>query len=276
MKHILVLSFLFLLNTAAIHSQTTSVEVSLQKVIKGSFQFFQVDELGALYVYTSIGQLKKYNSNLDSLAVFNEIKRYGKLFSIHAQNPLRTLLYFKDFTTVLAIDRMMQPIQKIDLRKLNLFQVRAIAPSYDNKIWVYDEQNSKIKKINFEGSIEFESTDLRLVFDEKLSPINIFESEGNLCLYDPNNGIYVFDYYGGFKKKIVATDLSHFHTWMGNFIGFQDGNLHLMGNNVADHRKYELPSTLKGAKQYLCSFNLLYKLVESGIEQFSFKINQSR
>jgi hypothetical protein len=276
MKRILYVSFLFLLNATAVRSQTVAVEASLQKLIKGSFQFFQVDELGALYAYTSNGQLKKYNSNLDSLAVFNDIKRFGKLYSIHAENPLRTLLYFKDFTTVIALDRMMQPVQKIDLRKLNLFQVKAIAPSYDNKIWVYDEQNSKIKKINFEGSVEFESTDLRLVFDEKLSPTRLFESEGNLCLYDPRHGIYVFDYYGGFKKKITTPELTHLHTWMSSFVGFQDGNLHLLGNNVSDYRKYPLPTALKGAKQYLCSFNLLYKLGENGIEQYSFTINPSR
>ena len=106
--------------------------LSLSKTIQGDFEYFMPDELGNLFGLTKSGQLKKYNVSLDSMGVFNEVRRYGKLYSISADNPLRTVLYFKDYRTILVLDRLMQVVNKIDLRKAGIFQVKAVAQSYDN------------------------------------------------------------------------------------------------------------------------------------------------
>ncbi|MFN5439373.1 MAG: hypothetical protein ACK5AB_05630 [Bacteroidota bacterium] len=193
-------------------AQELGVNLSLVKQIKGEFDLLDVDEGGNIYLLTAGGQLKKYNANFDSLSVFNEVRRYGKLYSIHSQNALRTYLYFKNFNVVLILDRMMQLVQRIDLRKANLFQVNSICPSYDNQLWIFDEQNSKIKKIRLDATIAFESTDLRLVFPEKLSPVKIIEHQGYLYLLDPQHGIYVFDYYGGFKERIAVPHIRELQT----------------------------------------------------------------
>jgi hypothetical protein len=136
-------------------SQESLLNIQLIKQIKGEFDLFEVDESGSIYLLTSGGQLKKFNTNLDSLSVFNEVRRYGKLHTIHTQHTLRTYLYFKNFNVVLILDRLMQIVQRIDLRKLSLFQVNAVCPSYDNQLWIFDEQNSRIKKIRLDGSIAF-------------------------------------------------------------------------------------------------------------------------
>ncbi len=66
-------------------------DLSLSKTIQGDFEYFMPDELGNIFGLTKSGQLKKYNNNLDSMGVFNEVRRYGKLYSISADNPLRTV-----------------------------------------------------------------------------------------------------------------------------------------------------------------------------------------
>ena len=138
MKRLLFILLLTLLHIGCLQSQEINLSLKLQKELPGKFNQFRVDELGSIYVLSSTGQIKKYNPNLDSLAVFNDVKRYGQLYSIHTENPLRTILFFKNFNTVLLLDRMMQMVQKIDFRKLSLFQVNAIAPSYDNRLWIFD------------------------------------------------------------------------------------------------------------------------------------------
>ena len=104
-----VLSLFILINvlTVEVFAQDLNV-LSLTKTINGEFEYFMPDELGNLFGLTKNGQLKKYNNNLDSMGVFNNVRRYGKLFSISADNPLRTVLYFKEYRTILVLDRLMQ------------------------------------------------------------------------------------------------------------------------------------------------------------------------
>ena len=138
------------------------------KTIKGDFSYSMPDQLGNVFALTRSGQLKKYNANLDSMGVFNEVRRYGKLYSISADNSLRSLLYFKEYRIILVLDRLMQVINKIDIRKANIFQAQAVAQGYDNTIWVFDDQESRLKKLDLNGKLLFETADLRLVFNETL------------------------------------------------------------------------------------------------------------
>ena len=245
-----------------------------QKEIQGKFNVFSVDELGNIYVLTSGGQIKKYNSALDSIAVFNEVKRYGQLHSIHCENPLRTVLFFKNFNTIVLLDRMMQTIQKIDLRKSNLFQVSAVTSSYDNRLWIFDQQNSKIKKINFDGSVAFESTDLRMAFDESIHPIKMIEHQGALYLLDSLTGVYVFDYYGGFKKKLLYPHTIDIESWGDALLGIGKDSIWLKNEKEADVSWIGLPQQLIDIRQLYFNYKIAYSLTDQKISLYSFGFNR--
>lgn len=254
-------------------SQESLLNIQLIKQIKGEFDLFEVDESGSVYLLTSGGQLKKFNANLDSLSVFNEVRRYGKLHTIHTQHTLRTYLYFKNFNVVLILDRLMQIVQRVDLRKLSLFQVNAVCPSYDNQLWIFDEQNSRIKKIRLDGSIAFESTDLRLVFAEKVSPVKMIEHQGHLYLLDAEQGIYVFDYYGGFKEKIDVSNIKEFQS-LGNDILFNDAQeiwTKRTEKNSIHWRLVGLPSEMQ---QTFFSPTFFYALSKSGLSIYAYQLNK--
>ncbi len=262
--------------TGSLHtvSQESLLKIELIKEIKGEFELFDVDESGSIYLLTAGGQLKKYNTNLDSLAVLNEVRRYGKLHSIHSQHALRTYLYFKNFNVVLLLDRLMQIVQRIDLRKLNLFQVNAVCPSYDNQLWLFDEQNSKIKKIRLDGSIALESTDLRLVFPEKLSPVKMLEHQGYLYLLDLQQGIYVFDYYGGFKEKIAISNIKGFQS-LDNDILLSEAKGTWVKRTEKATFNWKLSELQTGSlKQTLFSTKFFYALSKSSLSIYAYQLNQ--
>ena len=156
------------------------------------------------------------------MGVFNDVKRYGKLTEINASNPLRTILYYKDYRTVLVLDRLLNAVNTIDLRKLNIFQVKVVAPAYDNSIWVFDEQESKLKKVGEDGKLLSETPDLRLALDEAPSPQKIFDQNGFVYLYDPAKGIFIFDYYGALKNKIALIDWKDLQVLGSNIVGIRD------------------------------------------------------
>ena len=183
-------------------AQDSVLKVQLFQTIRGEIKDFATDNLGNIYIVKQSNQIKKFNAKGDSLGVYNDVKRYGNIYSIDATNPLKVLVYFKDFSTIVVLDRLLSVLNIIDLRKQSILQVNAIASSYDNNIWLYDELDSKLKKIDDNGNVLLESTDFRQVFDLVPSPTNIFDRDGQLYLYDAKQGLMVFDYYGGKKNNL--------------------------------------------------------------------------
>jgi hypothetical protein len=265
--------FIFML-TGFLGLHLTAQEMGIKsagKTISGDFSYFMPDELGNIFALTTSGQLKKYNNNLDSMGVFNDVRRYGKLYSISLENPLRTTLYFKDYKTVLVLDRLMQVVNKIDLRKAGIFQVKAIAQSYDNLLWVFDEQESKLKKINEEGQLVFTTADLRLVFSEAILPGVLFDLGGFVYLYDEQKGLFVFDYYGALKNRIALLNWKEVHTVGKQIVGIKNGQLMIYTPGSIDTKAYELPKEFSGYHQIRFTAGACYVLSDKGITKLDWK-----
>ena len=127
---------------------------------------------------------------MESLVMW-KLKTPGKLF-----------FFTKIISTIVLLDKYLNVFTSINLRKQNIFQVNAVTTSYDNNIWLYDEQDNKLKKIDDSGNNIFETVDFRLLFDSVPTPQKIIDSDGFVYLYDPEKGLYIFDYYGSFKNKL--------------------------------------------------------------------------
>ena len=161
---------------------------------------FTTDNLGNIYLLNENNQVKKIDENGDSLAVYNDVRRYGKIHAIDASNPLKVLVFYKEFSTIVVLDRLLNVRNTIDLRKQNMLQVSAVTSSYDNNIWLFDELESKLKKIDDNGRVINESVDLRQAMDKAPVPQSLFDRDGMLYLYDSTKGLMVFDYYGALKQ----------------------------------------------------------------------------
>lgn len=164
-----------------------------------------VDNFDNLYVISTSGQLKKYSAGGDSVAVYNQVRNFGAITSMDVSNPLKLLLFYKDFSTVVVLDRLLAARATLDLRKFAVYQPTAIGLSYDNNMWVFDAFDNRLKKFDEQGNKLLETTDLRNVFPDAITPSRITNDNGFVYLYD-RTGIYVFDNYGTYKKRIPAEE----------------------------------------------------------------------
>jgi len=201
LKPLLLITFLFSCLNLIKASPDTLLTFKLTQTIKGSYTNFSVDNMGNIYLITATNQIKTLKSNLDSIAIFNDSKRFGDIYSIDVSNLFKVLVYYKDFNTILMLDRQLNNRNTIDLSQQGYLQVKAIAQSYDNKIWLFDEVDNKLKKIDESGNLLLETPDFRLLFDDGFIPQTIIDMNGLLYLYNPKGGWKVFDYYGGFKSQ---------------------------------------------------------------------------
>jgi hypothetical protein len=202
------------------------------------------------------------------MGVFTEVKRFGQLHHIIADNPLKTLLYFKTYKTILVLDRFMQVVNRIDLRRLNIFQANAMAQSYDGKIWLYDEQEAKLKKLSDNGKVELETADLRLVLGWNPAPQVIFELDQLVCLYDQSNGLLIFDQLGGYRNTIPLKGWQSVHAVGSLVVGLSNGIL-----MAYDPRKLEMKQLAdlsswhwQESQQVMVSGQRLYIMDNEGIK----------
>jgi hypothetical protein len=265
---ILIFSFLLVLQPACAQEDSAFKFI---KTIKGSFSNFYVDNLDNVYLITGNNQLKKINANGDSAGVFNDVRRYGRLHSLDVTNPLKLLLYYKNFSTIVSLDRFLNSRNSIDLRKQNMFRVKAVAMAYDNNMWVVDEQEFKLKKIDEQGKTIFETIDWRQLFDTVPSPECIFDREGYVYLYDSKKGFYIFDYYGAFKNRLTFTGWSSPEVSGNTVYGFADKKLYSYRQSSLALKEYRLPDFF-GKYSAISAINgKVYLLKKDGIDVYLVK-----
>ena len=236
------------------------------KNIPGSYSYLDVDVLDNIYLITEKNQLKKIRSNGDSLAVFNDVKKFGNPTLLDVSNPLKVLLYYKSFSTVIILDRFLAVRNTINLRNQNIFKVKTLATSYDNNIWIFDEQNISLKKINDEGKVLSETLDLRQLFDTVPSPSQITDKNNFVYLYDENRGFYIFDYYGSFKNNLPFLNWKHIAVYGNKLMGFKGDTFYSYEINSFNLKSYKLPDFFKDYIDIKTMNGKIYLLKKTGVE----------
>lgn len=262
------LIFLFLIFFSAVSAQTDSVFRFIKK-IDFPVSDFSVDNIGEVYLITPENQLKKYNEKGDSAGVFNEVRKYGKLTYVNCENPWKTILYYQNFSTILLLDKYLNVVSSINLRRQNIFRVQAVATSYDNNIWLFDEQDNKLKKINDNGDIMMESVDFRMLFDSVPDPKQIIDRDQFVYLYDPQKGVYIFDHYGTFKNKLTFLHWKDIDVIGKDIYGFDDENLYKYSPPVPDFSTYQLPVQLRNSSSLKIRNEKVYVLKDNRLSIYS-------
>ncbi len=159
------------------------------------------DEIGNVYIVYEDNSLVQYNEKGDSITNFRSIQN-GRLAHIDSRNPLKLLLFYPDFSKIIILDRMLSLKTEIDLKQLRIFQVAAVGMAMDGNIWVYDNNNVQLLKIDEQMNILNRSDDLRSAIQAFPEPVSLEESERKIYLLDPNMGAYVFDQFATFLNTI--------------------------------------------------------------------------
>lgn len=225
-KKILFIPLLLLHAMLTFAAADTTVQLKLTATIPGSYANFYSDNLNNLYLVNQNNQVKKLDDKYDSAAVFNDVRRYGDIYSMDVSNPLKIIVYYKDFNTLVILDRFLNMRNTVDLRKSGILQAKAVAQSYDNNYWVFDELDNKIKKVDDNGNVLLESADFRVLFNEQYEPTQLIDDDGLLYLYDAKNGWLVFDYYGAYKQRVQLNGWKDVQVANKNLLGHDESFLY--------------------------------------------------
>jgi WD40 repeat protein len=159
-------------------------------------------------------EIHKMSKAGDTLFVYSS-NLYGNIAKLDVSNPMRPLIYYAESQKVIVTDNTLskQQLQIINLDEIDLYQTITIAnSSFDNGIWIYDQSNFQLIKINTFLKKTLETGNLsQILSKDNFSPIKMQEANGLLYLECKNNGILVFDMYGTFYKNLGLTNILHWN-----------------------------------------------------------------
>lgn len=178
-------------------------------VLKIKSDFFTTDNMGNIYTVRE-DELIKYLANGKMFARYSNLK-LGAIQLVDATNPLKILVYYKDFQQLVFLDNQLsQNSDVVPLERLGLEQTSLVCASTNNSFWIYSKHNNELLRFN-ENSQKIASTgNLKQILQTNLNPNAMKEHNGYLYLNCPETGIYVFDMFGTFSKIISIKNLKQF------------------------------------------------------------------
>jgi len=193
-------------------------------------------------VYTiSKDKFTKYDMKLKFQKEFSN-KNFGNITTADVTNPLRPLLFYRDFGRIVFLDNTLsQNGDPIALEKLGYPLATLAASSYDNGLWIYDQPTFEL--IRFDNALEISNRtgNLSQILGMELQPTFILEKDNRLFVNNPTTGVLIFDVYGTYVKTAPLTNIRTFQVMDDDIIYYSDGYLHSWNIKTAEETEYTEP-----------------------------------
>lgn len=199
-----------------------------------------IDHLRSAYVIDQANQVHKYDSSGTLIGRYSE-NRYGDLKYVDATAPFNVLMFYQDNATLVTTDNRLNPKQYFKMSSIGIDQIGAACLSHDNYIWIFDQNESKLKKINTKYEVIYQSIEVNQLFGEEIRPNFLIERNKFVFLNDPNLGILAFDIFGNYYNSFPITGLDNFQVLNENIIFFRDGELNIFDYKASDVKRIPVP-----------------------------------
>jgi hypothetical protein len=210
------------------------------KEIDKNFYSVTVDELGYIHACDAT-VLHKYDKYGEFLFSYSDLA-VGQISSFDVSNPMKILVFFKDFLTLTFLDNKLAVQQKIRLdADLNLHAPLCACVSYDNGFWIYDQNSDQLFRYNAEGKLKSNSQMISNLFNFEILPVGMCElPSGYLLLHDTVHGMFIFDHFGAYIKHIPVQTAA-FQAYGKNIYYLFNGFYHSINIETSEHKQIALP-----------------------------------
>lgn len=198
-----------------------------------------IDRTDHIYIAGEKGNVYKYYSNGELLYTYSPQKP-GRVKNLEAWSTLKLLVFYEGLQEFTFLNRF---LTHISTQKFGSdIYARLATISSDNNLWVFDDQDYTLKKINlnyFEPQIV--ATLSNIISDDFIGR-NLREYQNFVFLSDENSGIYVFDNLGNYIKLLPFTSASFFNFHKTELYFLNNTQLEFYDLYSAETRSVEIPT----------------------------------
>ena len=194
-------------------------------VIKGSFERFTTDELGNVYALEG-DELHLFDPQGKKLA-HNSVKTFGTITSIDAFSSLKPMIFSGTQGMLAVLDNTLAAQgDPVDLTRNGFPQVTLACMSVQNSFWFFDERLLELTRVDAQLRPLANTGRLDQLLGVTLRPVFMQEFNSWLYVCDQEQGVFVFDIFGGYAKTIPIVGATSVEVRDGHIIYLKDGILH--------------------------------------------------
>lgn len=219
MRRLLVL--IVLLFRTAVHAQDPAGAIT----IKGEFDRFTTDDLGNVYTLQG-DEITLWNAQGKRL-LRNSLKTFGVITTIDVFSSLKPMIFsgpqgmLADLDNTLAIQA-----DPIDLNRGGFPQVTQACVSVQNMFWFFDERLLRLVRVDHQLRTVAATGRLDQMLGVSPHPVFMVEADSWLYVLDPEQGVFVFDVFGGYARTIPIMGTRSLQVRDGKILYLKDGVLH--------------------------------------------------
>ena len=187
----------------------------------------------------------------------------GKISKVDLQNPLKIVLFYENFNTVIVLDNRLNEIQKINFSE-NIIPIvaTAIGIASMNQLWIYNSMNQQL------GLYDYLNKEYKTISVPFTESIKNYSSDFNIFHWvDLKNNWYTCDIFGRITIKGKITDFESIAIINENqLIYSKDSRLFLQ--DLEKDKKTEIEISEKTFKKFYYKDQILSIFTSTGITNY--------
>lgn len=198
------------MQACSINRKSASPTPSTTYSYQGKFTNVETDRLLAVYTQDEGNVLTRYNTISKSKVEYVD-NRLGGVTDIDPYDPLNIVLFYKSYGIVKIMDNTLNIVKVLPFQQSSPWQnITQVCSANDGKLWIFDENQQKIFKVNHNFKAVAESNHMRDLGLNAPNVIRMREQDNQLYVLMDDVGILVFDNFGQFIRKIVTDQYDDF------------------------------------------------------------------
>lgn len=221
-----------------------------------------LDQLNQVYTLKK-GEIVKYDPSGKEVNRYSN-KMIGERVLLDVSNPMKVLLFSPDQMRLTFLDSRLGEIkEELNLMRFGYEQISLAATSHSNGFWLYDPISFKIIRYDERLKKERESLNIAQLLRVEFYPTSMVELNNKVYLSDPNHGIYIFDIFGNYLKRIPIKEISLLQV-SAEYLFFQKAD-RIYAFNLSDHSEVQVASGIPKNALFTINRNRLCILSDKAI-----------
>jgi hypothetical protein len=232
-----------------------------------------IDRYNFFYFADDRGNIYKYDQDATLLLTFSPRKN-SEVTLLEAWRNVNILVFYRNYQEFIFLNRFLTETPNFILDEEEQDQDKSVGFARlatftgDNNLWIIDDDDFSLKKLDLTYNKLIIHTPLELVLPKKNYDFNFIREYQNLLfINDKNSGILIFDNLGNYKNKLEFKGLNYFSFQNNNLYFIEDGHIRLYDIYTGDESKIKLPE----GKQFLYALlgdKKAYLFTDRSIEVF--------
>ena len=228
----------------------------------------EIDRLGNIYLVKD-NVVTKYDADMNFICAYDNYPA-GSMSSLDVSNPFKVIVFYSEFNKLIYLDsKLAELLSPLMLDDAGLYNIKVVCSSSFGGFWVFDEQNSCVRRVNANLEVSQQGTN---IYDRigGADVIAMRESINYLFMLTDDGKVLILDKFGNFYRIFeIEGECSDF--CVDNDILYYSRNGDIMAYNVIDDKA--IPISVNGNKvdKFRIHRDLFYLLMDNKLECCKFR-----